>query len=315
MRIPREIVRRKHLYDLPSKGTYRPRVVRPFEVRAIRSVASVIACSNWYHVSDCCPHQTPLLRQHQNKKSNGERSGDRVGHGAGPPLPIHLRGYSAVAPIPFPSQYPYKSAKIKIITWAVVAEQLACSPPTKASWGQSPAWSLPDFRIWESCRSIPLVDGFSRGYTVSSTLSFRRCSILKSITLIGSQVLAHSGLWFATNRPLGLGMYKGMSGNRHIFRTVLSYQSTPQFIAICTNSHQSSLILLSNSSQSLAVLLLNPQLSSTTLTNSHRSISKILCNPHQSATNALQLAPYAPQSAAHALQRAPRAPLSATPAP
>ncbi|KAJ8895947.1 hypothetical protein PR048_001288 [Dryococelus australis] len=49
--------------------------------------------------------------------------------------------------------------------------------------------SLPDFRMWESCRTMPLVGGFSRGSPVSSTLSFRRCSILTSITLIGSQDL------------------------------------------------------------------------------------------------------------------------------
>ncbi|KAJ8896995.1 hypothetical protein PR048_002341 [Dryococelus australis] len=47
----------------------------------------------------------------------------------------------------------------------------------------------PDFRMWESCQTMPLVGGFSRGYPVSPTLSFRRCSILTSITLIGSQDL------------------------------------------------------------------------------------------------------------------------------
>ncbi|KAJ8881347.1 hypothetical protein PR048_017828 [Dryococelus australis] len=37
--------------------------------------------------------------------------------------------------------------------------------------------SEPDFRMWESCRTMPLVHGFSR---VSPVLSFRRCSILTS---------------------------------------------------------------------------------------------------------------------------------------
>ncbi|KAJ8867230.1 hypothetical protein PR048_031029 [Dryococelus australis] len=42
----------------------------------------------------------------------------------------------------------------------------------------------------ESCRTMPLVGGFSRGSLVSSTPSFRRCSMLTSITLIGSQDIA-----------------------------------------------------------------------------------------------------------------------------
>ncbi|KAJ8871740.1 hypothetical protein PR048_028076 [Dryococelus australis] len=48
----------------------------------------------------------------------------------------------------------------------------------------------PDFRMWESCRTMPLVGGFSRRSPVSPTLSFRRCSILTSITIIGFQDLA-----------------------------------------------------------------------------------------------------------------------------
>ncbi|KAJ8882029.1 hypothetical protein PR048_018517 [Dryococelus australis] len=47
----------------------------------------------------------------------------------------------------------------------------------------------PEFRMWESCRTMPLGGGFSRGSLVSPALSFRRCSILTSITLIGSQDL------------------------------------------------------------------------------------------------------------------------------
>ncbi|KAJ8893640.1 hypothetical protein PR048_006240 [Dryococelus australis] len=63
----------------------------------------------------------------------------------------------------------YKSTK----TWShityfapAVAERLACSPPTKADWVQSPAGSLPDFHIWESCRTMPLLGGFSWGSPV-----------------------------------------------------------------------------------------------------------------------------------------------------
>ncbi|KAJ8896544.1 hypothetical protein PR048_001888 [Dryococelus australis] len=44
--------------------------------------------------------------------------------------------------------------------------------------------------MWESCRTMPLVCVFSWGSTVSPAPSFRRCSILTSITLNGSQDLA-----------------------------------------------------------------------------------------------------------------------------
>ncbi|KAJ8881964.1 hypothetical protein PR048_018452 [Dryococelus australis] len=46
------------------------------------------------------------------------------------------------------------------------AERVACSPPTKANRVQSLAGSLPDLRWWESCRTMPLVGGFSRGSPV-----------------------------------------------------------------------------------------------------------------------------------------------------
>ncbi|KAJ8868640.1 hypothetical protein PR048_030179 [Dryococelus australis] len=46
---------------------------------------------------------------------------------------------------------------------AMVAERLDCSLPTKAKRAHSPAGSLPDFRKWESYRTIPLAGGFSRG--------------------------------------------------------------------------------------------------------------------------------------------------------
>ncbi|KAJ8894350.1 hypothetical protein PR048_006978 [Dryococelus australis] len=71
---------------------------------------------------------------------------------------------------------------------ATVAERLACSPPTKAIRARSPAGSL---RI-SSCGNR--VGGFSRGSPVSPTLSFRCCSILATIPLIGSQELQISSL-------------------------------------------------------------------------------------------------------------------------
>ncbi|KAJ8890959.1 hypothetical protein PR048_010468 [Dryococelus australis] len=74
------------------------------------------------------------------------------------------------------------------VTLLIRAERLARSPPTKANRVQSPAGSI-DFRKWESCRTMPLVSGFSRGSPVSPAPSFRRRSIYTSITLIGSQDL------------------------------------------------------------------------------------------------------------------------------
>ncbi|KAJ8865769.1 hypothetical protein PR048_033291 [Dryococelus australis] len=76
---------------------------------------------------------------------------------------------------------------------ATVAERLARSPPTKANWVQCPAGS-PDFRKLESCRTMPLVGGSSRGSPVSPAPSFRRRFIFTSITLIGSQNLAAKSL-------------------------------------------------------------------------------------------------------------------------
>ncbi|KAJ8870148.1 hypothetical protein PR048_029160 [Dryococelus australis] len=65
---------------------------------------------------------------------------------------------------------------------AAVAERLARLPSTKANRAQYPAGSS-DFRKWESCRTMPSIGGFSRGYPVSPAPSFRRCSIFTSITL------------------------------------------------------------------------------------------------------------------------------------
>ncbi|KAJ8871514.1 hypothetical protein PR048_027836 [Dryococelus australis] len=63
---------------------------------------------------------------------------------------------------------------------ATVAERLARSPLTKANRAQAPAGSL-DFRKWESCRTMPLVSGLSRGSPALPAPPFRRCSIFTSI--------------------------------------------------------------------------------------------------------------------------------------
>ncbi|KAJ8865997.1 hypothetical protein PR048_033521 [Dryococelus australis] len=72
---------------------------------------------------------------------------------------------------------------------ATVAERLACPPPTMAIRAQSPAGS-PDFRMWESWRTMPLVGESSWGSPASPPPPPPRChSILTPITLIGPQDL------------------------------------------------------------------------------------------------------------------------------
>ncbi|KAJ8885886.1 hypothetical protein PR048_012092 [Dryococelus australis] len=60
----------------------------------------------------------------------------------------------------------------KAIVGATVAERLGCSPLTKEDWVQSPFGSLPDFRMWEYCQTMPLIREFSRGSPVYPTLTF-----------------------------------------------------------------------------------------------------------------------------------------------
>ncbi|KAJ8885885.1 hypothetical protein PR048_012091 [Dryococelus australis] len=56
------------------------------------------------------------------------------------------------------------------------------SPPTQANRARFPVLgSLPDSRMWESCRTMPLFAGFSRGSSVSPALVFRCCFILTSL--------------------------------------------------------------------------------------------------------------------------------------
>ncbi|KAJ8865663.1 hypothetical protein PR048_033183 [Dryococelus australis] len=93
--------------------------------------------------------------------------------------------------IPYCQSSRYRKKKSHLFIGVTLAERLARSPPTKANRAQSPAGS-PDFRKWESCRMMPLIGGGgggSRGSTVSPAFSFRRCSMLTSMTLIGSQDL------------------------------------------------------------------------------------------------------------------------------
>ncbi|KAJ8886110.1 hypothetical protein PR048_012319 [Dryococelus australis] len=60
---------------------------------------------------------------------------------------------------------------------ATVAERLACFSPTKANQVQFPVGSLPDFRTWELCLTVPFVGGFSLESPVSPALTFQHFSI------------------------------------------------------------------------------------------------------------------------------------------
>ncbi|KAJ8870198.1 hypothetical protein PR048_029214 [Dryococelus australis] len=93
-------------------------------------------------------------------------------------------GLCEVSPVPWDELFvPLLSLR------AAVAERLARFPSTKASRVRSTVGS-PDFRKWESCRTMPLDGGSSRGSAASPAPSFQRRSILTSITLIDSQDLA-----------------------------------------------------------------------------------------------------------------------------
>ncbi|KAJ8876378.1 hypothetical protein PR048_020823 [Dryococelus australis] len=61
-----------------------------------------------------------------------------------------------------------------------VAEQLACSPPTKTIRVHFPAGSLLDFRMWGTCRTLPSDGGFSRESPASPDHTFRLCSFFTS---------------------------------------------------------------------------------------------------------------------------------------
>ncbi|KAJ8869004.1 hypothetical protein PR048_030550 [Dryococelus australis] len=73
------------------------------------------------------------------------------------------------------------------------AKRLACSPHTKTKRAQSPVWSLPDFRKWESCRMIPLAGGFLSGISpFPQPLRSGAASFSHRFTLIGSQDLVRT---------------------------------------------------------------------------------------------------------------------------
>ncbi|KAJ8870824.1 hypothetical protein PR048_027123, partial [Dryococelus australis] len=74
---------------------------------------------------------------------------------------------------------------------AAVAERLDCSALTKMNRAQSPAGSLPDFRKWESCRTMPLVGaGFLGDLPFSLPLHSGAAPYSPHFTLVDSQDLA-----------------------------------------------------------------------------------------------------------------------------
>ncbi|KAJ8897703.1 hypothetical protein PR048_003053 [Dryococelus australis] len=90
---------------------------------------------------------------------------------------------------------------------ATVVERIACSPPTKAIRAQSPAGSIRIFACGNRAGRCRWSAGFLGDLPVSPTLSFRRCSILTSITLIGSpdlelRAVQMSSLTRSLNPPL-----------------------------------------------------------------------------------------------------------------
>ncbi|KAJ8867983.1 hypothetical protein PR048_031792 [Dryococelus australis] len=76
------------------------------------------------------------------------------------------------------------------------------------NWVRFPAGSLPYYRMKESCWTMALAGGFPRGSPVSHALSFRRCSILTSNAVIGSQDLdLKSRLNISTPLPTNMTLY------------------------------------------------------------------------------------------------------------
>ncbi|KAJ8883351.1 hypothetical protein PR048_015194 [Dryococelus australis] len=101
---------------------------------------------------------------------------------------VHRRrgeGVRLRAILPCPRWLLVCEEKFPLTSWticgAAVAERLDFSPLTKANWVQYGAGTLPDFRKWESYRTMPLVRELSQESPVSPTLTFRRCSTLTSL--------------------------------------------------------------------------------------------------------------------------------------
>ncbi|KAJ8893158.1 hypothetical protein PR048_005741 [Dryococelus australis] len=137
---------------------------------------------------DCKEAQRSWRRSDATRARVKARDARCRGVGTSSARPPHLTTLSTTvrgATLPLPSDNSpsltgyvsrtYYGAKTLVLRGATVADQLVCSPPTKAIRAQFPAGSLRIFCIW--------------GSLVYPALLYRRCSILTSITLIGSQDL------------------------------------------------------------------------------------------------------------------------------
>ncbi|KAJ8866669.1 hypothetical protein PR048_032530 [Dryococelus australis] len=107
--------------------------------------------------------------------------------------PLHPPPYWQFGPgrVPEPTgpfSSPHESNTSAIKSTVYVLRRLACSPPTKAIRVQSPAGSLRISHVGLEPDDVVGQRVFS-GISGFPALSFRRCSILTSITLIGSQDL------------------------------------------------------------------------------------------------------------------------------
>ncbi|KAJ8872782.1 hypothetical protein PR048_026398 [Dryococelus australis] len=96
--------------------------------------------------------------------------------------------------------------------------RLTRSPPTKANWVQSPSGS-PDFRKWESCRTMPLVGGFSRGSPVSPPLHSGAApySLQSPSSALKTSLLRAAQISSLTNERFFVGSRAGGVGVRVVY--------------------------------------------------------------------------------------------------
>ncbi|KAJ8865950.1 hypothetical protein PR048_033473 [Dryococelus australis] len=124
----------------------------------------------------------------------------------------------------------------------------ACSPPTNANWVRYPAGSLPDFRMWGSCRATPLVGGISGlgggGLPVSPALSLRAASYSPRFTLIGSQDLAANRVRFPAGPLSEFSAWESCRTIRlvsGVFSGISRFPPPTQFIPALLHTHIASL--------------------------------------------------------------------------
>ncbi|KAJ8866142.1 hypothetical protein PR048_033666 [Dryococelus australis] len=152
-------------HSRPANGRAKPQGTRLY-VEETGSTVSALLYLTPYCGRDTCkntPSQPPLgFKKHQRfYVARGKRICTCI-----PPVSTH---------------HPLSYHRLATTPSAALRERLDCSPPTKANRVKLHAGSLPDVRKRESCRTMPLVGGFSRGSPVSPALSFRCCSILTSL--------------------------------------------------------------------------------------------------------------------------------------